>query len=123
MNFKDKNNDNFPIYINFKKLEIDGEDVLKEDTLVTFNDVFSHAFDVKDSQIVEITAEWLPFDSTNVYFNKELDNVIKNNKSLIEENKSLLEENKSLLEENKLLKENSQSSLKNKFVSKIKRKN
>ena len=116
MNFKDKNNDNFPIYINFKKLEIDGENVLKEDTLVTFNDVYSHAFDVNDSQIIEIYAEWLPFDSSNAYFNKELDNVIKNNKSLIDENKSLLEENK-------LLKENSQSSLKNKFVSKIKRKN
>ena len=95
---------------------LSGETILKEDTLVTFNDVYSHAFDVNDSQIIEIYAEWLPFDSSNAYFNKELDNVIKNNKSLIDENKSLLEENK-------LLKENSQSSLKNKFVSKIKRKN
>lgn len=64
---KDGNRIRFPIYIDYTKCTINGEDILTENTLATHSKPYLINRDVKDSEILDIHLEWKPFDYTSNY--------------------------------------------------------
>lgn len=64
--FEDKNGNIFPIYIDFTRFAIDGKDIINN-KLISFNKPFYYKMDVKDSQIVNVHLEWVPFNESCVY--------------------------------------------------------
>ena len=70
---KDRNGKKFPVFIDCKKVEIDGESVLEDNLLVCHEDPYSFEKEVSDGDIISIHIEWLPFNSQSVYRTEELD--------------------------------------------------
>ncbi len=64
---KDENRIRFPIYIDYTKCTINGEDILTENTLATHSKPYLISRTVKDSEILDIHLEWKPFDYTSNY--------------------------------------------------------
>ena len=64
---KDENRIRFPIYIDYTKCTINGEDILTENTLATHSKPYLINRAVKDSEILDIHLEWKPFDYTSNY--------------------------------------------------------
>ena len=64
---RDKNNNRFPIFIDYKKLSINGEEIIKENVLITHDKSFKFSKEVYDSEIISLHIEWLPFNSLSSY--------------------------------------------------------
>lgn len=70
---KDKNGKKFPVYVDCKKLEINGENVLDENVLVCHEEPYSFKKEVSNGDILSIHIEWLPFNKNSIYKTEELD--------------------------------------------------
>ena len=57
---KKLNGKRIPIYIEYKKLLIDGENVIDENKIVSHNDFYVHKLNIHDGQILSIYLEWKP---------------------------------------------------------------
>ncbi len=93
---KDKNQNRFPIYIDYTKCSINGEDILTENTLVNHDNPHLIKRSVKNSEILDIYFEWKPFDKNSHYYDKEKEYIKKvdNLKNEIKELKNETQINK-----------------------------
>ena len=57
---KKLNGKRIPIYIEYKKLLIDGKNVIDENKIVSHNDFHVHKLNIHDGQILSIYLEWKP---------------------------------------------------------------
>ena len=64
---KDKNQKRFPVFIDYTKCTINGEEFLEDSSLVTHGKPYLITRPVKDSEILDICFEWKPFDNTSDY--------------------------------------------------------
>lgn len=65
---KDKNQCRFPIYIDYIKFTVNGEDMLVDNILVTHDKPYIYSKPVKDSETLDIHIEWKPFDNNSYYY-------------------------------------------------------
>lgn len=105
MDVRDINDKKFPVYIDCKKLEINGKDVLDENVLVCHQDPYSFKKEVLDGETLSIHIEWLPFNDESIYRTEELDmlrhtvdteifnfdNFVKRSKEIIRNEKNINE--------------------------------
>lgn len=97
--FKDRNNKRIPIYIDYKKIEVDGEDIINGSTVLSHDDSLSYDKQVKDDQIVNIKLKWEPLNENSNCQNMSV-NPINNDeeiKRLKKELKKLNDEHNELL--------------------------
>lgn len=84
----DKNKTNFPVYIDYTNFKIDNETIIDSNRLVTYKQPFVYKMNVKDSQIINIHIEWLPFsnlsnyDSENIKLKNKIKKLEKENNTL-----------------------------------------
>lgn len=64
---RDKNKKPFPIYINYTKFIVNGNDILKESKLVWHNRPYIYKEQVKNNDELDVYIEWKPFDSDCVF--------------------------------------------------------
>lgn len=64
---RDINGNHFPVYIDFLRLKINDENFIESSKLVSHNKSFNVSKSVKDSEIINIHLEWLPFNSSSKY--------------------------------------------------------
>ncbi|MBE6500554.1 MAG: hypothetical protein E7Z80_08450 [Methanobrevibacter thaueri] len=64
---RDANRNEFPVYIDFTKFKVNGEEIFSGNKLISHSQFFSFNKDVKDGEIIDVQLEWLPFNSDCVY--------------------------------------------------------
>ena len=107
--FKDINNNRIPIYIDYKKIEIDGESIIKDSTVLSHDNPLSYEKQVNDGQIVNIKFKWEPLNE-----NSNCQNMVVNSINSNEVIKRLEKEIEELNNENKEL-----NNLKNELLSSV----
>ncbi|WP_296866288.1 DUF6270 domain-containing protein [uncultured Methanobrevibacter sp.] len=107
--FKDRNNNRIPIYIDYKKIEVDGEDIINGSTVLSHNNPLSYDKQVNDGQIVNIKLKWEPLNE-----NSNCQNMLANSMNSNEVIKRLKKELEELNNEN-----NELNNLKNELLSSI----
>ena len=81
---KAQNGKKFPIYIDCTKFEVDGENMLETNTLVSHDDPIKFEKKVNNGDIISVNIEWLPFNKSSIYHTKELDSLKEENRILKE---------------------------------------
>ena len=64
---KDKNNKRFPIYIDYTKFEINGENINLNQSLISHDNPYLYKKKVKNSEKINIHLEWMPFNESSEY--------------------------------------------------------
>ena len=82
VNVKDKQGNRFPVFIDYNRLTVDGEDILESNVLASHDDFYIFNVKVADSQILDVHVEWLPFNASSQYVNNEVEKLKKENKKL-----------------------------------------
>lgn len=77
---KDKKGNAFPVYIDYTNVTINGENLLKNPKLVTNNKPHIIQKPVKDSEILDLHIEWLPFNNNSYYYDRSRYYIKKINK-------------------------------------------
>ncbi len=72
----DKNNNRFPIYIDYTTIEIENRKINKHNLLTCHDEPYFYEKEVHDSDIIKIHIEWMPFNSFSEY-NNSLSNINK----------------------------------------------
>ena len=67
VDFRDKNNNRFPVWIDYKKLNVNGADVFTNSHVVCYDKPFRHRLNVTDGEMVIIDVEWKDVDNTSEY--------------------------------------------------------
>ena len=65
VDYRDKNNNRIPVWIDFKKLNVNGEDVFTNSHVVWHDKPFKHRLNVADGEIVSLEVEWKAVDNTS----------------------------------------------------------
>ena len=91
-NTKDKNGNTIPVYIDYSSLTIDGEEILEDNQLVSFDEPFVYKMDVSNSQIIDFHVEWMPVNEGSIYLNQTVESLKDENESLKEKNRQLQNE-------------------------------
>ena len=99
--FKDRNYNRIPVYIAYKKIEIDGKSIIRGNTVSCHDNSLYYEKQVKDGQIVNIKLEWEPLNENSKYHNI-LINSITNDEEIKRLKKELGELNKENNELNNL---------------------
>lgn len=60
--YKSNDNKTFPVYLDFKNFKINDKSIFEGSKVLWHNKPFKYTLNVKDKQIVNIHAEWLPFN-------------------------------------------------------------
>ena len=81
---KDKNNNSYPIYIDYNEFKVNGEDIITENTLTWHDNPYVYEKDVKDGEIIDISLRWMPINSSSSSEYKLLLKEIKEQKREIE---------------------------------------
>lgn len=63
----DKNSTMFPVYIDYINFTVNNEPILKNRRLVSHSKPFKFEKEVKDSEIIDLHIEWLPFNPLSTY--------------------------------------------------------
>lgn len=71
VNVKDKSDNRFPVYIDFTKFKVNGENIINENQLVSHDDFYLFKKDVKDNEILYLSFEWSPFNDLSNYVIEE----------------------------------------------------
>lgn len=95
INFLTKNNERFPIYINYIYSTVNGEEILKN-KLAWHDAPILFEKKVLDSEIIKLHVEWEPVSDETIFHNT----LKLNNKNLENEIKTLKDENKTLKNKN-----------------------
>ena len=79
----------FPVYIDYTKFELNGENIIDNNTLLSCDDFFQYSKNVEEGEIIHLKISWLPFNKDSVYkqsvmikksnINKNHMNNLKNN--------------------------------------------
>lgn len=89
---KDNDNTQFPIYIDYSDITVDGEKMIDSNIVVMHDRPIIFERDVESSQIISVHAEWMPF-TTNVENAQDLSKKVKELENKIsyleDENKKL----------------------------------
>lgn len=64
---RDKNNKRFPVWIDYKKLKVNGKDIFTSSHVVWHDKPFKHRINVADGEMVTIYMEWKAVDNTSEY--------------------------------------------------------
>ena len=107
--FKDRNNNRIPIYIDYRKIEVDGESIINNSTVLSHDNPLSYEKQVSDGQIVNIKFKWEPLNETS-----NCQNMLTNSMDSNEVIKRLEKELEGLNNENKEL-----NNLKNELLSSV----
>lgn len=67
LDVKDRNNNRFPVYIDYMSFKIDNEEYLKENTLTWHNEPIRYHKRVLDGEIIHIDVKWQPFTKLSKY--------------------------------------------------------
>ena len=100
LDFKDKNNNRVPIYIDYKEIKIDGNSIINGSTVLWHDNPLYYEKEVKDGQIVNIQLKWEPLNR-----NSNFQNILIDSKNKDDEIKKLKKEINMLTKKNKKLKE------------------
>ena len=106
IDYRDNNNKRFPIYINYIRSTINGEEILKN-KLLWHDEPLIFDKKVMDCEIIKIHAEWEPVSENSIFENTlklENKNIEERMKTLNDENKSLKNEINAITQENENLK-------------------
>jgi hypothetical protein len=117
---RDKNNNRFPVYIDYTNFVINNKNILNKHQLVCHDKPYIYKKNVKNGEIINLYIKWLPFNKNSTYKDEEKIQKEKINKLNNENNKLNNENNKLNNENNKLNNENNK--LKEK-ISKIEKEN
>lgn len=93
IDYRDRNNDRIPIYIDYKKIEIDGKSIIDGSTVLWHDNGLSFDKDVKDGQIVNIELKWEPLNENSNCRNLLFDSKDEEIEKLKGELKELTNEN------------------------------
>lgn len=107
--FKDRNNNRIPIYLDYKKIEVDGESIINDSTVLSHDNPAFYEKQVNDGQIVNVKLKWEPLNR-----NSNCQNMLVNSISNNEQIKRLKKELEELNNEN-----NELNNLKNELLSSI----
>ena len=107
IDFRGRDDNRVPIYIDYHKIEIDGKSIINGSTVIFHDNPLSYDKPVKNGQIVNIKLKW---DSVNK--NSNFQNILSNSKKIRDEIRKLKIEIEDLNNENKELK-----SINEKFLS------
>lgn len=99
IDFRDRDDNRVPIYIDYHKIEIDGKSIINGSTVLCHDIPLHYEKHIKDGQILNIKLNW---DSINKTSNFQ--NILSNSKRINEEIKKLKIEIEDLNNENKELK-------------------
>ncbi|OWT33488.1 hypothetical protein BGI41_02185 [Methanobrevibacter sp. 87.7] len=102
---RDKNNNRFPIYIDYTNFLINNEIILNKHQLVWHDKPYIYKKDVKNGEIIKLHIEWLPFNKNSLYNNEEKVLKEKISKMKKEDNKLKTENNNLKEKYNNLKKE------------------
>lgn len=69
IDIRDRNNNRFPIYINFTEFSINKKSILDNEILVSHDTPFVFSMNVDDSEILNIHIKWEPFSESSVITN------------------------------------------------------
>ena len=89
--FKDRNNKRIPIYIDYRKIEVDGESIIEGSTVLSHNDSLYYDKKVKDGQIVNIKLKWAPLNKNSNCQNISVNNSINDDEEIKRLKKQLRE--------------------------------
>ena len=64
---RDRNNNRFPVYIDFINFQVNQNIIFNDSKLVWHNEPFIFEKEIKNSEIVEIHIDWLPFSKSSIY--------------------------------------------------------
>lgn len=112
IDFKDKNNNRIPIYINYTSVLINGKEQITNDLLVCHDSSHLIELNVNDSDIIDLEIKWDSINHSVLFKNRE--------KELLEKNKKLKNENKLLNEQNLELKSSNSNYWRSGIYNKIK---
>lgn len=99
IDFKDRNNNRIPIYIDYKEIKIDGKPIIKGSTVLWHDNSLSYEKNVKDGQIVNLELKWESLNKNSNFYN-----ILEDSKNKDEEIKKLKKEIKRLTNKNNELK-------------------
>ncbi len=97
----DRENNRFPIYIDYTSLKINNEEHIIENKLTWHDELYIIKRKVKNSTILKIHVEWQPFSPSSLYKNKIIINQKEKVKKLTKTNKQQKEEIYKLKRKNK----------------------
>lgn len=97
-NAKDVNGNHFPVYVDCSSFKVNGEPVIDEHTLITFQG-FKYIDEVKNGDVLTLDIDWMPFNESSVYDLQDVD-------ALVNENEILKRKLEALEEENEIMKKN-----------------
>ena len=109
IDYRDKNNNRIPIFINYTDISIDGNKILDESIMSWHDEPFTYNMHVEDNQTVNLQVSWLPLnnhnDGKNLFTKRDIeymDNMIQSKDIEINKLKkeliSLTNENENLFE-------------------------
>ena len=64
----DKNKKNFPIFLDYTKFTVNNEDILNKNTLIHCFKPYIYKKNVKNSEIIDLIIEWLPFNQNSIFW-------------------------------------------------------
>lgn len=64
--FTDKNMNRIPVYIDITQLEINSENIIDKNKVVSYDDTIKYTKEVQDNEITSIKLKWRPFNSNSV---------------------------------------------------------
>lgn len=65
----DRNNNRFPVYIDYTTIEVNNEKVIEKNTLTWHDEPYLYEKNVNDGEFVKIHIEWAPFNNLSEYHN------------------------------------------------------
>lgn len=77
IDYRDRNNNRIPIFIDYTEISIDGKNILDENVVAWHDDPFTYNMQVDDNQVVNLQFSWLPLnnhnDSKNLFTKRDID--------------------------------------------------
>lgn len=95
IDYRDRNNNRIPIYIDYTEIEIDGESIIDGSTVLWHDNELCYNKLVKDGQIIKIKLKWRPLNE-----NSNCQNILIDSKNKTEEIEKLKKELEELTNEN-----------------------
>ena len=87
INALDKNKNRYPVYIDYTDFEVNGNQIIKENTLSWHDKPIFHEMPVKDGDVISIHLEWLPINDNSL--SENYNQIIKENEKLKRELENL----------------------------------
>lgn len=74
---RDKNGKRFPVYIDFTNFSVNGKSIIEGSELTCHDQPYSFSKLVRDSEIVDVHIEWMPFNSSSEFDVEKSPNLVQ----------------------------------------------